>query len=431
MTVAGIRESRHRRVCHDKEEFTSVSRARWNSSELDGSFATSCPCGGGCPTCSSERVAVSSNDPRDEHTPSRRVAKMAQPNAATGVEHSVPSELIPAGGTALGHNQRRHFEQRFGVDLGHVRIHTDAQAAQLAAGLESRAYTVGSHIVFGDGELGRDNSHRLLAHELVHVLQGGGGGGGAPRVSSPDHPSEQEADRLAAAATAPGHRFVGLPTPMAASGPSVRRARIRAPSPWHPLTSPWVLVELHHHRAYVFEDARQVRMFAIHGGRRGHETRPGEYRIDWRDRYHRSSAYGHCVSGAVWDSRNAEECDRSHWGRWMRHRGHHQCLDVSGARRRSAHGPRACHHNEMYVGADMAYFQRIYNDHGNVGFHRGNVGASSHGCIHVGGGDIAWLWDHVGRGTHVVVCDGDSCAQYWTWIRGHRARTAPTGGTGG
>jgi hypothetical protein len=60
-----------------------------------------------------------------------------------------------------------------GVDFGRVRIHHGPQAAAAARAVQSRAFTVGSHLVFGDGEFQpRSNAgQRLLAHELAHVLQ--------------------------------------------------------------------------------------------------------------------------------------------------------------------------------------------------------------------------------------------------------------------
>jgi hypothetical protein len=61
----------------------------------------------------------------------------------------------------------------FGADFGDVRIHTDTEAAQSAAAVHARAYTVGSNIVFGAGQFdpaGAGGRH-LLAHELAHVVQ--------------------------------------------------------------------------------------------------------------------------------------------------------------------------------------------------------------------------------------------------------------------
>ncbi len=62
-------------------------------------------------------------------------------------------------------------------DLSRVRIHTDARAVSSADALGARAYTVGRHVVFGQGQYRPHTIEggRLLAHELTHVAQQLGG----------------------------------------------------------------------------------------------------------------------------------------------------------------------------------------------------------------------------------------------------------------
>jgi Domain of unknown function (DUF4157)/OmpA family len=62
-------------------------------------------------------------------------------------------------------------------DFSHVRLHVDPQAAESARQVGALAYTVGTHIVFGDGQYAVSSARgkRLLAHELSHVIQQGGG----------------------------------------------------------------------------------------------------------------------------------------------------------------------------------------------------------------------------------------------------------------
>ncbi|HEY5751979.1 MAG TPA: DUF4157 domain-containing protein [Chthoniobacterales bacterium] len=76
-------------------------------------------------------------------------------------------------GRALSQPMREFFDRRFGHDFGHVRIHTDAHAADLAESIQARAFTVGRDIVFGAGEYAPDTSRgrELMAHELTHVAQ--------------------------------------------------------------------------------------------------------------------------------------------------------------------------------------------------------------------------------------------------------------------
>ncbi len=68
---------------------------------------------------------------------------------------------------------RAFAEANFGRDLGDVRVHTDAAAAQSAQEINARAYTSGRDIVFGPGQYAPHTAagQRLLAHELTHVAQ--------------------------------------------------------------------------------------------------------------------------------------------------------------------------------------------------------------------------------------------------------------------
>lgn len=83
-----------------------------------------------------------------------------------------------SGGRPLPHSERRFFEPRFGQDLSHVRLHTNAQANEAARAFNALAYTMRNDIVFADGQYrpGSDSGRRLLAHELVHTIQQVGAG---------------------------------------------------------------------------------------------------------------------------------------------------------------------------------------------------------------------------------------------------------------
>jgi uncharacterized protein DUF4157 len=86
-------------------------------------------------------------------------------------------EAIPGSdGQPLDAATRAYMEPRFGHDFGHVRVHTDEQAAQAASDFQARAYTVGSDIVFGAEQYAPTTTagQHLLAHELTHVVQQGG-----------------------------------------------------------------------------------------------------------------------------------------------------------------------------------------------------------------------------------------------------------------
>lgn len=74
---------------------------------------------------------------------------------------------------ALKPELRQYFEPRFGYNFAHVRVHTDDAANESATHLNARAYTIGNNITFAAGEYQPETieGKRLLAHELVHVIQ--------------------------------------------------------------------------------------------------------------------------------------------------------------------------------------------------------------------------------------------------------------------
>jgi hypothetical protein len=79
----------------------------------------------------------------------------------------------PSQGRPLPAASRMLMEQRLGHDFGHVRIHDDGAANRSAASLHAHAYTVGADIYFNAGMFRSDSPDgtKLLAHELVHVVQ--------------------------------------------------------------------------------------------------------------------------------------------------------------------------------------------------------------------------------------------------------------------
>jgi hypothetical protein len=85
------------------------------------------------------------------------------------------------------------MESRFGHGFSHVRVHTDARAAESARAVNALAYTVGRDVVFGSGHYGPASAEgrKLLAHELTHVLQQGAGGHLEEGVFSAGGHSEQ------------------------------------------------------------------------------------------------------------------------------------------------------------------------------------------------------------------------------------------------
>ena len=97
---------------------------------------------------------------------------------AGGVGEAPPivHNVLSSPGRPLDAGTRGFMEPRFGTDLSHVRVHSDARAAESAQAVNATAYTVGNNVVFGRGAYapGSDSGRRLLAHELAHVGQQGG-----------------------------------------------------------------------------------------------------------------------------------------------------------------------------------------------------------------------------------------------------------------
>lgn len=87
------------------------------------------------------------------------------------------NSVLASPGSQLAEHLRNDMEFRFGRNFSHVRIHTNDAAGRSAAQVHARAYTVGNHIVFARGRFAPNTAmgRRLLAHELVHVVQQDGG----------------------------------------------------------------------------------------------------------------------------------------------------------------------------------------------------------------------------------------------------------------
>jgi Domain of unknown function (DUF4157) len=123
-----------------------------------------------CSRCEEEEARQQNTEEDDER---HLQAKSNQGGVATTSVAEAAVGKLKGGGEPLPESTRAFFEPRFGYDFNHVRIHTDAQAAESAAALQAVAYTIGSHIVFQAGRYEPQTSagRSLLAHELTHVVQ--------------------------------------------------------------------------------------------------------------------------------------------------------------------------------------------------------------------------------------------------------------------
>ncbi|HUD49010.1 MAG TPA: DUF4157 domain-containing protein [Candidatus Baltobacteraceae bacterium] len=125
-------------------------------------FGAPCPCmaSGGemCEECKQRQATIH-----------RQTAGVAGP----AVEPGVVGEVLHSPGQPLDVATRTFMEPRFGRDFSQVRVHTDLKAAESARAVNALAYTVGQHVVFGDGRFApaTNEGQMLLAHELTHTLQ--------------------------------------------------------------------------------------------------------------------------------------------------------------------------------------------------------------------------------------------------------------------
>lgn len=144
------------RVSHpddpQEREADRLSRA------LAAGAALTAPIGQGRPSI--QRMCRSCEDKEPEQEPGGSKRSAGDANGLTG------GQPLPAA-------QRRYFEPRLGRGLGDVRLHTDARAQELSGSLQANAFTYGRHIAFAPGQYRPETGagRRLLAHELVHVVQ--------------------------------------------------------------------------------------------------------------------------------------------------------------------------------------------------------------------------------------------------------------------
>jgi hypothetical protein len=108
----------------------------------------------------------------EEEKTIQRKAVNAQPGATTA---SFNTELNASRGSGNSMDASTHqfMSSRFGVDFSHVNIHKDAKAAKMSQSINAKAFTLGSDVYFNKGEYNPQSNEgkRLLAHELVHIIQ--------------------------------------------------------------------------------------------------------------------------------------------------------------------------------------------------------------------------------------------------------------------
>lgn len=179
----------------------------------------------------------------------QKAERLLRPSDAAGAVRSAPTtaaesralELVGRDqGEALDPRVRAVVDPAFGHSFADVRVHAGPDASSTAEAVSAEAYTIGRDIVFNAGlyppaTLG---GHRVLAHELAHVVQNesadssGGRNQIVPLRSGTADPAEAEASRAAGAVVTGGRAAIrSAPGALiAAAPPGTATATAPAPS---------------------------------------------------------------------------------------------------------------------------------------------------------------------------------------------------------
>ena len=155
LSVSASDDPQEREADHIAERVTRTSEPKVQRA------CAACSSGGAsCPKCEEEQAV--------------RVQRRAGPSSdasAVSVPDGFARDLGP--GRPLDPTTRAEMEHGFGQDFGHVRVHTDARAAESARSVNALAYTTGRDVVFGAARYAPESAdgRKLLAHELTHVVQ--------------------------------------------------------------------------------------------------------------------------------------------------------------------------------------------------------------------------------------------------------------------
>jgi hypothetical protein len=123
------------------------------------------------------------------------------------------TQLLTNQGESLDPAVRADMQAQLGGSFAGVRVHRGPAAAEAAASIDARAFTIGRDVVFGAGAYDPDSNRgrQTLAHELTHVTQQRGATAqpGDLTVSDPGDRSEREAEAVAAGVGGPATQTTG------------------------------------------------------------------------------------------------------------------------------------------------------------------------------------------------------------------------------
>lgn len=121
------------------------------------------------------RVSGDEEKAAERTTDNHGDADAGEPQLSEDAERKV--ESLRGQGQRLPTDLRQEMEGKLNADLGKVRVHTGPDADALCKQINARAFTVSNDVFFASGEYAPESGkgHKLLAHELTHVVQQSGG----------------------------------------------------------------------------------------------------------------------------------------------------------------------------------------------------------------------------------------------------------------
>ncbi len=112
-------------------------------------------------------------DKKPEVMTKRDQAHAAGGGFATGEDFEQRLQAARGQGQPLPPALKEDFEAKFGADFSGVRVHADADSAEMNGAIQAKAFTHAQDIYLGAGQYSPESTagKRLLAHELTHVVQ--------------------------------------------------------------------------------------------------------------------------------------------------------------------------------------------------------------------------------------------------------------------
>jgi outer membrane protein OmpA-like peptidoglycan-associated protein len=111
--------------------------------------------------------------PKSEDEEESLMAKSEDGGLHATEELQAKLETNKGGGQAMDDKTKSEMEGKMGADLSDVKIHTGAEAHDMAEGINAKAFTYGQDVYFKNGNYNPSSKQgkNLLAHELTHTQQ--------------------------------------------------------------------------------------------------------------------------------------------------------------------------------------------------------------------------------------------------------------------